>query len=442
MIEPWVYPIAGGVGALSMFGIKKFQERKEAKANMLPTNGQELCSDELSLPSAQSEGRLTLVVVGTGGLGMAKRTIDEFGKSGRLADIGCLIAIDFDERERNKFLTYIMQNYPMLIRRTVYNEETSIPGGFQGRVWDEVMDKDLKLYWAPQVMDCLSKGASLIRATENRVYSEPVVYQHNYEPAAIVIYASPGSHAPITDICGQFLKSQFPLANIYVVTFVSENTFQKRQFPEVMRHYQESNFAKIFFIGDMVKAGMFFDHSVAAFLSAIWVAPLIADRPDSPWNILSSLNPKGMNGVVVSRVWLRNLPVKMTAGRKRFFCFDEAAVNACIDGLREIENESLKTIDLATPKDETARYVSISLPLKPYFLIRVKDKVEEMERSRNYFQEDPDRHLIWAPTMEYISSSTEQVKMTVVKMETAIQGIDGIPHQVAGMLPPGDAGME
>src|SRR5713101_655175 len=107
MIEPWVYPIAGGIGALSMFGLKRFQERKEAKSNLLPTNGQELCSDELSLPSAQSEGRLTLVIVGTGGVGMAKRTIDEFGKSGRLSDIGCVIAIEFDEREKNKFLAYL-----------------------------------------------------------------------------------------------------------------------------------------------------------------------------------------------------------------------------------------------------------------------------------------------------------------------------------------------
>src|SRR4051794_1132751 len=97
--EPWVYPIAGGIGMMGMFGLRKYSDRKEAKLNMIPKGGFEVSTNGLYLPESASRGRLSIVAVGTDGLGIARRTVDEYAKSSRLDDIGALIGVEFDERE-------------------------------------------------------------------------------------------------------------------------------------------------------------------------------------------------------------------------------------------------------------------------------------------------------------------------------------------------------
>jgi hypothetical protein len=439
MSDPyWAVPIAGGMAVLGLFGARKLTQRRNDKLNMLPANGLAFCSSPFELIDEESQGRLTLVGTGTGGLGMLSRTIDYLAASGRLSSIGAILICEFDEPNKLKFLDYIATHYPELVRRIVYNEPTEIPGGFQARTWDDVCSPLLTPYWVPQVNDVLSTGADLIRATEKRIYTPDSNMQVNYQPAVIKMYDSPGSHAAVADMFGKFLHHEFPLASIYMTTFVSKYTAQKREFQDIMNRFQTGNYARIFTIGDMIKADIFFDHAESTFISAIWTAPLVADRVDSPWNCLAQMAPHSMNEVGVLRVFMRHLPVKMTAGQPpRYFVFMETAVNAVIDGLREIENKATKTIALSTPKVATARFVTITLPLQKNFLLSVKDKVEEMLKVTDYFTKDPDRHLIWTPTSQLITPTTKQVNMTITKMEIAKDGVGGISQQVAGMLPPG-----
>jgi hypothetical protein len=436
-MEPWVGPIAGGIGGLSMFGLRKYFQRRQIQENQLPQGTYELSSTGLHLPVYRSRGRTTLVLVGTGGLGIGAPIIDGFNRVGCLPDLGVVVVNEFDERRRITFESRLAALYPSLYQRTVFNRSTMLPGGFQGRSFDEIQSKALRGWWLPQVMETLERADKLIRGTEKTQYTDLATTQQGYDPAVILLVSSPGPHAAISIVVGTFLKEQFPLANIYVVTVLSQTSATRKEFPKFLTKLQEAQFAKHIVVGDNRVSTLAFNHAMANFYPSLWIAPLVSDSADEGHNLLHYLHTDKTLGVIVPRTYIRTIPVKHTSGKRpRFFTFQDAAIKAAMEGIQSVEAEKCKIVNLQTPREDTAKYVVVTMPIRIDHLTVIKDKVEEMLQAQGYAEQDPDRHLIWAPTTDYMGLDTDSTRVTVVKVEAAIDGLDGLSGLSQGGIKP------
>lgn len=432
-------PLVPGATAVATLGVGAYRERsrrQELKDGRLPPGAAELAANGLYLPESYSKGRLTVASSGTYGLGKLEKIIEAYSRANCLDDIGAVIVNEFDERQRTRFEQTLARNWPRLYSRSVFNRSILLPGGLQGRSVEEVESKEIRAYWQPRVNETLEWGCQLIRGTERSIYDGTSLGQPGHDPAVILLLASPGGHAALGPYIGARLQDEFPLASTYVITICSDKDDRRKEFPNVLERYQRAGFARFLCAGDNRRNPLAFDYAVSTFLASSWVAPLMADRADEGWNTLADLHPRGRNGVVVPRLWIRMIPVKHTRSKQPcFFTFEEAAIRAAMDGISAVDREDQKAIQLATPKPDTSRYVVVTLPVQPDALIRVKDQVEEMLTAAGWFEHDYNRRLIWAPTSEAMTTATDSVRMSVVMMEAAIDGIEGLKRLAVPGLP-------
>ncbi|TAK36766.1 MAG: hypothetical protein EPO21_01520 [Chloroflexota bacterium] len=442
-------PIGAGVVGLGIRAGTHFFQRKSNRDAQLPPGASALATNDLNweilLPDGrairsqrQSKGRLTLVLVGTYGVRQGLRLIRAFQRGGRLEDIGVVIVVELDERERALFSAKL---HPALKRRTVFCPSTVLPGGLQNRTVEEVEAPNLRQYWQPAVANTVEDGCRLIRSTEHTVSDPGESFpQQGYDPAVILVVASPGGHTAVGIFASRLLQTNFPLASTYVVTVVPDDHL-RAEFARGIERYCQAGFVRWFLVTDNQRSLLANDYSVGILPASLWVAPLLADAADEPWNVLVRLYPRGSNGVIVPRYWGRMLPVHRTrANPPRLFTFREAAYRAVLEGLEAIEAEETKGIHLRTPAQETARYVVITLPLEPHALLEVKDLVDEALRAKGWFEVDRFRHLVWATLAEPVDSGVTSVPMSVVMVEAAIDGVSDLktlcsPNHLVVSLP-------
>src|SRR6266851_8357301 len=100
VLQPWMGPIAGGVVGMTSFGLRRLFQRKNMKDQRLPVGAFAISTNGLNLPNYRSKGRLTIAAIGTGGVGIASKVIEQLSSVSCLSDAGCLIVVEFDERSR------------------------------------------------------------------------------------------------------------------------------------------------------------------------------------------------------------------------------------------------------------------------------------------------------------------------------------------------------
>jgi hypothetical protein len=383
-----------------------------------------------SLTTTDGRGRLTLLLVGTYGVRVGGRVIDHYRRTGCLDAIGAVIAIEFSADQRAAFLAQLPS---VLAARTEFCESTLLVGGLHGASVDEVEAPRLAKYWKQAVDVTIENGCRLIRGTEQLVY-DPTTPRlpHGYDPSVILVIASPGGHLAIGIYASHLLQTNFPEAKTYITSVLSDNEQLRAQFPEGLARYEAAQFVRWYLMTDDLCNPVLNDWAVATWWAGIWAVPAHNDLSDDPENVLRWLGTD-RSGVVVPRLWSRMLPVQHTAEEQpQYFTFAEACVRAVFDGLAAIEHEQTKAIPLPTAEPKTRRYVLISLPLVDSFLRQVKDTVEASLAATGYFAADRNRKLLWTSTAEPLTPATGSVRMAVVAMEAACNGVENLAALALG----------
>jgi hypothetical protein len=408
---------------------------REAARRRLPPGGAGLATGAPSWVrrtqdgAARSEGRLTLVLVGTYGVNQGRRLLDHFARAGCAEDVGAVVVLELDERPRTQFLADLRRLAPVLVPRTVVCPSTLLPGGLQNAPVEAAEGPALRQYWQPAVSETLDEACRRIRGTEHRVHdarsgSAP---QQGYDPAVVLILASPGGHAAVGVYAGRRLRREFPEAGVYAVTVLPADEQLRAAVPAGLERYRAADVARWFLVSDNRRAQLANDYAAAAVPAGLWAAPFLADAQDEPWNVLVRLAPQGGGAVLVPRVWGGTLPVRRTPSRRpRYFTFEDAAVRAVLRGVDAVEAEDARALLLPAPAPRASRYVLVTLPLEPAALLRVKDRVEEALRMSGWFAEDGNRHLLWAPTSERLTADAADVPVSVVAIEAAVDGLEGL----------------
>ena len=370
-------------------------------------------------------GRLTLVLVGTYGVREGEKIIDAFDRAGCCDAIGGVIVIELDEERRKGF----ERNIPAsMLNRVKACTTTQLPGGLQSKTVEEVESAEWKQFWGPPVRQTVSEAAVFIRrGVQSEVTPGQALERPGNDPAVILVVASPGGHTALGIYASQLLQAEFPQAENYVVTLLSEKDFLRAEFPEGIDRYQNANFVRWYMVTDNLKGDpLHHDTAVARFLAGTWVSTMLSDTVDSPWNTLVGLHPRSKGGVIAPRFWSRTLPVLRSTRRPyRYYTFEDAVIKGVLEGVLAIEKEETKAIELATPAANTNRYVVVTLPIVADFLLDVKDKVTESLNEIGWFAKDRQRHLIWAVTTEAVSTDAG-AEMTVVMAEAAVDGIERV----------------
>ena len=426
--------VAAGLLILLVVAWKRYLDRKAAADRLLPQGAAPLAAGGLVWNRVRSRGRLTLVLVGTYGVNQGWRIIDTFVRAGCVDDVGAIVVLELDERQRTKFLVDLAAVAPRLVARTTSCRSTLLPGGLQNAAVEQVGAPEVRQYWQPAIADTIEEACRFIRGTEYRVLgpaswagsagATQQTQQQGYDPAVVLVVASPGGHTELGVFAGQELQRNFPLARIYVITVLAADGQMRREFPKGLARYEQKGFARWYLVSDNRRHAVENDYAVAAFPAGIWVAALLADTQDEPWNVLVRLFPRGRGGVIVPRLWARMLPALRTRSKPPvFFTFEDAIIRAVLEGIDAIEAEDTKAIALPTPAPDTSRYVLVTVPLVPDDLVAVKDKVEEALRARGWFAADGNRHLVWATVAEHLTADTTSVRMSVVMVEAAVDGL-------------------
>jgi hypothetical protein len=400
--------------------------------------------------AARSEGRLTLVLVGTYGVNQGRRLLDHFARAGCAEDVGAVVVLELDERPRTQFLADLRRLAPVLVPRTVDCPSTLLPGGLQNAPVEAAEGPVLRQYWQPAVSETLDEACRRIRGTEHRVHDagRGAAPQQGYDPAVVLILASPGGHTAVGVDAGQRLRREFPEAGVYAVTVLPADEQLRAAVPAGLETYRAADVARWLLVTDNRRAQLANDHAAPAFPAGLWAAPFLADAQDEPWNVLVRLAPRGGGAVLVPRVWSGTLPVRRTRSRRpRFFTFEDAAVRAVLRGVAAVAEEDARALLLRTPAPGTSRYVLVTLPLEAAALLRVKDRTEEALRMSGWFAADGNRHLVWAPTSERLAAGAADVPLSVVAVEAAAGGLAGLralvePAAVPAPAPPDRAGGE
>jgi hypothetical protein len=413
--------------ALAAVGIYQYSRLRRRTEYPLPEGAAPLAADHLVWHHVRAQGRLTLVLVGTYGVNQGWRLVEQFVRAGCSVDIGAIVVLELDERQRTRFLGDLAALAPELLGRTTVCRSSLLPAGLQNSPYEEVNSPYLRCYWQPPIAAALDEACLLIRGTDQVVYDpaparEP--YQQGFDPATILLVASPGGHTAVGVFAGEVLRKNFPLAPIYAMTVVPADGQMREEFSTGLDHYQRAGFVSFFLVSDNQRADIQAnDRAAAIALAGLWVAPLLADAADEPWNLLRRLYPRKDGGVVTSRQWARTLPVRRTPGpTPRYFTFEDAVIRAVLDGLAGIEAEETKGVLLPTPAPQTSRYVVIAAPLEATALVRVRDKVEAALHHTGWFGADHLRHLVWAAVAETLTLTTTGAQLSVVMLEAAVDG--------------------
>jgi len=384
-----------------------------------------------SLSTANGKGRLTLLLVGTYGVRLGARVIDHYRRTGCLDAIGAVIAIEFSADQRAAFLAQLPA---AIAKRVEFCASSLLIGGLHGAAVETVEAPRLAKYWKQAVAETIENGCRLIRGTEQLVY-DPTSPRlpHGYDPSVILVLASPGGHLGIGIYASRLLQANFPEAKSYIVSVLSDNEQLRAQFPAGLARYEAAQFVRWYQMTDDLGNSVLNDWGVATWWAGIWAVPHHNDLSDDPENILRWLGTDH-SGVVVPRIWSRMLPVQHTAEPiPQYFTFAEACVRAVFDGLAAIEHDETKAIPLPTPEPKTRRYVLISLPLEARFLRQVKDTVEASLAATDFFQADRNRKLLWTSTAEPLTPGSRSVRMAVVGMEAAINGVENLEALALGL---------
>jgi len=357
--------------------------------------------------------RLTILAAGSYGTSLLKQLVHAYDLAELLDVIGVVLVVTFDQGEQADLAAFL-RDYPELAARVEFCDSTLLPLGLHGLSVHEALAPRLRGIWQTEVARTLTAALPVIRGTEHPTFDLSDPLQAPYDPALVLVLASPGGHLATVLFAADLLHRLCPEARYFLVSELSVHTQLRQQFAEGFTAASALGFVQLTMLFDERKGRAACDRACVD----AWTG-ILAD--DQAVNLLRRLGHGQPGGVIVPRVWTVRLPAKPALhDPDQWFTFRESLVRGVLAGAEAVLRPESKLIDLATRRAGTERVLIVKLPLAGADLRRFQVEVTPMLERGGLL--DHDTSVAWLSTRVPLGPGTREFELSVTALEGAVDG--------------------
>lgn len=386
---------------------------------------------------SNEKGRMSVFAVGTYAAEEFVKFLEALVRANCAGQVGGGILFELNEDIRKQIWDKFQKiggNFP----RVVWGGSPFLKHGLGNQSIDEVNRPEVRVKWAYDLKQAVTRFCAAVRRPGFLLFTPLGIFvPHAMDPTIYVALISTGGHLALAIECAYLLAAQFK-ADFYAVSILPEPLHQRLELLKALRLHAQNPIFRLWILTENLLDKERNDRAIALLFACITQAKRILPYADDAYNLLRMLHPKGDgSGVAVLRLWERNdVAVYPTPMPPVDFLVNWGdVVTTVLDGIYAIADDTYKCIPLATPLAGTRRCVIVNLALRQPYLGELDREIRDRLAEAGWFKKDPYLSLMFTSLGEELTSASQYVTVSVLLIEMATEGIDGVERLILSGSP-------